>query len=198
MWLPSKKVVIDTSQVSPFDTTFGMSDSMGLMDSTGLVSSDTTAAPDFGGVEDPSLSFADDVMADSSDSDTVQVYFRKKIDLKGTPVEGTIYITADNDFNLFLNEEYITDDEMDNFAIIDTVDYGYLSYSIKPGLNTLALRVTDTDKTRNGVKIYGYLELIPLDILAAMEERSKIAGLDIDPAILKRINRLNKNRITVR
>ncbi len=198
MWLPTKKIVVDTSQVSPFDTTFGMSDSLGLQDSTGLAFADSAAPPDFGVVEEPSLAFDENVMADSSDSDTVQVYFRKKIDLKGTPVEGIIYITADNDFNFFLNEEYITDDELNNFAIIDTVDFGYLSYSIKPGINTLALRVTDTDKTGNGVKIYGYLELIPIDILAAMEERSKLAELDIDPVILRRINTLNKNRITVR
>jgi tetratricopeptide (TPR) repeat protein len=198
MWLPSKKVVVDTSQVSPFDTTFGMTDSLGLMDSTGLAMPDTTVGMDVEGVQDPSLAASEDMFADSLDSDTIQVYFRKKIDLKGTPVEGTIYITADNDFNFFLNEEYITDDELDNFAIIDTVDFGYLSYSVKPGINTLALRVTDTDRTGNGVKIYGFLELIPLDILAAMEERSKVEELNIDPAILKRINTLNKNRITVR
>ena len=144
------------------------------------------------------MAMSEEMAADTSSSDTVQVYFRKRLDLKGTPVEGVIYITADNDYNLFLNGEYITDDVDNNFAIVDTIDYGYLSYSIKQGVNTLALRVIDTDKTAGGVKIYGVIQLIPIDILASMEARSKVAELNIDPAILHRLNTLNKNRIYVK
>jgi hypothetical protein len=189
MWLPVKTVVIDTSQISPFDTTFGMVDSFGIAD---------TVVQDSGLVSGPEeLVITDDTFTDSLSSDTVQVYFRKKINLEGTPVDGYIYITADDDYNLFLNEEYIIDDEADNYAIIDTVDFGYISYSIKQGINTFAIRATDTDNTRRGVKLYGYFELIPIDITAAMAERSRVAALDIEPAVLHRINTLNKNRISI-
>jgi tetratricopeptide (TPR) repeat protein len=199
MWYPTKPAVIDTSQISPFDTTFGMSDSLSGIDSLGLAVTDTTAdqmAPIAETTIDTSA-FADTGI-DSLSSDTTQVYFRKVITLNGTPVDGYIYITADDDFNFFLNEEYITDDEDDNFAIIDTVDFGYMSYSVKQGANILAIRVTDTDNSARGVKLYGYFELIPMDITAAVTANSQVAALDIDPVILKRINTLNKNRITVR
>ncbi|MEE9118895.1 MAG: hypothetical protein V3U02_09940, partial [Calditrichia bacterium] len=144
------------------------------------------------------VSTFDETVTDSLMGDTVQVYFRKKITLDGTPVDGYFYITADNDFNFFLNEEYITDDEDDNFAIIDTVDFGYISYSVKQGVNILSIRAIDTDNSQQGVKLYGYFELIPLDIIAAVEQGSQVAALDVDPVILRRINTLNKNRITVR
>jgi hypothetical protein len=125
------------------------------------------------------------------------VYFRKKINLQGTPVEGIIYLTADNDYIFFLNEEYIIDDEANNFAIIDTLDFSYVSYYIKPGDNILAIRAVDTDNSGGGVKIYGYLELLPLDLTAAVREQSEVKKLDVDPMILKKLNTLNKNRITI-
>lgn len=191
MWYPKKQVVIDTSQVSPFDTTFGMTDSMDLVVSDTMIQE---MAP----LTETDVSTFDETVTDSLMGDTVQVYFRKKITLNGTPVGGYFYITADNDFNFFLNEEYITDDEDDNFAIIDTVDFGYISYSVKKGTNILSIRAIDTDNSQRGVKIYGYFELIPLDITAAVEQSSQVAALDVDPVILRRINTLNKNRITVR
>jgi tetratricopeptide (TPR) repeat protein len=197
MWYPKKQVIPDTSQVSPFDTTFGMSDSLSGIDTLGLVVSDTTM-PEIDPLAETDISGFDETGTDSLMGDTVQVYFRKKITLDGTPVDGYFYITADDDFNFFLNEEYITDDEDDNFAIVDTVDFGYISYSVKQGTNILSLRAMDTDKSERGVKLYGYFELIPLDVTAAVTQSGQVAALDIDPVILRRINTLNKNRITVR
>jgi hypothetical protein len=174
-----------------------MSDSMAQFDTLGFAVSDTTVSDQMF-TQDTVDAFAlEESLADSASSDTIQVYFRKKINLEGTPVDGYIYMTADNDFNFFLNEEYITDDEYDNFAIIDTVDFGYISYAIRGGINTLALRVIDTDNTRQGVKIYGYIELIPADIMAAMEARSTVAALNVDREVLRRLNILNKNRISI-
>lgn len=197
MWYPKKQVVVDTSQISPFDTTFGMIDSLATVDSLGLAVSDTTIQ-EMAPLTETDVSTFDETVTDSLMGDTVQVYFRKKITLHGTPVDGYFYITADNDFNFFLNEEYITDDEDDNFAIIDTVDFGYISYSVKKGINILSIRAIDTDNSQRGVKLYGYFELIPMDIIAAVEQSSQVATLDVDPVILRRINTLNKNRITVR
>ena len=197
MWWPTKPAKIDTSQLSPFDTTFGMIDSTSGGDSLAVAGLDTsfenTAQP-----SDSNLtSMTEESLTDSAMGDTVQLFFRKKLNLEGSPVGGTIYMTADNDFNFFLNGEYITDDEGNNFAILDTVDYGYISYSIKPGINTFAIRAIDTDKSGGGVKLYGYFELIPQDITASVEERSRVAALNIDPTVLRRINTLNKNRISI-
>jgi tetratricopeptide (TPR) repeat protein len=197
MWYPKKRVVIDTSRTSPFDTTFGATDSLTTPDSLGLAVFDTTSQ-EMAPLAETDLSSFEDTSSDSLMGDTVQVYFRKKINLEGTPVDGYFYITADDDFNFFLNEEYITDDEDDNFAIVDTVDFGYISYSVKQGTNILSIRAIDTDKSERGVKLYGYFELIPMDITAAVHLSSQVAALDVDPIILKRINTLNKNRITVR
>jgi hypothetical protein len=73
-----------------------------------------------------------------------------------------------------------------------------MSYSVKQGTNIISIRAIDTNNSQQGVKLYGYFELIPSDITAALQQDSQVAVLDIDPIILKRINTLNKNRITVR
>ena len=202
MWYPKKQVVVDTSQISPFDSTLGVTDSLAAQDTLEVTAFDTmgieTTSQEMTPLAEAELSTYEETSTDSLMSDTVQVYFRKKINLEGTPVEGNFYITADDDFNFFLNEEYIADDEDDNFAIVDTVDFGYMSYSVKQGVNIISIRVIDTNNSQRGVKLYGYFELIPMDITAAVQQSSQVAALDVDPAILKRLNTLNKNRITVR
>jgi hypothetical protein len=202
MWYPQKRVVVDASQFSPFDSTLGAVDSLATQDTLGIVTFDTTGfdttSQEIAPIAEADVSSFDETITDSLMGDTVQVYFRKKINLEGTPVGGNFYITADDDFNFFLNEEYITDDEDNNFAIVDTIDFGYISYSVKQGINIISIRAIDTNKSQRGVKLYGYFELIPMDITAAVQERSQVAALDVDPAILKRLNTLNKNRITVR
>ena len=197
MWYVEKKAVLDTSQISPLDTTFGTADSSLFPDTLSLAQSDTINQ-EMVPPTDTTILASEEAVPDSLMSDTVQVYFRKKVDLQGTPVGGNIYITADDDFNFFLNEEYITDDEDNNFAIIDTIDFSYMTYAIKQGTNIISIRATDTNHTQGGVKLYGYIELIPADITAALKASSQVAALDIDPNILKRINTLNKNRITIR
>jgi hypothetical protein len=98
---------------------------------------------------------------------------------------------------LFINEEYIIDDEGDNFMVRDSVDFSVLQPYLKTGLNVFALHVVDTDGTAGGVKLHGDLELIPMDITSAVEEKSRVKKLDADPVEMKKINTLNKNRITI-
>jgi hypothetical protein len=45
--------------------------------------------------------------------------------------------------------------------------------------------------------LYGYFEILPIDLTAALEAKTKVKKLDVDPILLKKINILNKNRITV-
>ena len=61
--------------------------------------------------------------------------------------------------------------KIDNFAIVDTVDFGYLILFHQAWYQIpLPLRVMDTDKYQGGVKIYGYLRIDSSRILlAAME-----------------------------
>jgi TolA-binding protein len=129
--------------------------------------------------------------------DTVEVYFRKQVNLEGAPVGGLIYITADDDYRLFLNGEYIIDDNENNFAIIDTVNNATLSYYLKPGLNTFAIHAVDFNNTGGGVKIAGYIETMPVNMSQNVDEAALIKKSNIDPAIRHQINVLNKNRLPI-
>lgn len=184
MWVSQGSVLPDTSLVD----SLGISIPDSTVELDTLVSQDTTNQI----FETP------DIMAERNTATVDTIYFRKKINLQGTPVDGNIYLTADDDYIFFLNEEYIVDDEANNFAILDTLDFSYISYFIKQGENILAFRAVDLDHTAGGVKIYGYIELLPLDITAAVREKSEIKKLDVDPVILKKINTLNKNRISLK
>jgi tetratricopeptide (TPR) repeat protein len=177
MWYSTQSQIPDTS----------------LTDTLGFAFGDSTIVSD-------SLSFQPITVTDTLQygfGDTVDVYFRKNVNLNGTPVDGYIYMTADNDFRLFINEEYIVDDEEDSFAYVDTLDYGYISYFMKPGENIFAIHATDTDNSGGGVKLYAYFELLPADLTAAVAAGSTVQKLLVDPAILKKVNILNKNRITL-
>ena len=55
----------------------------------------------------------------------------------------------------------------------------------------------DYNKTAQGVKLYGYFEVLPDDLAAAAEEKTKVQEIDVDPIILKQVNILNKNRISI-
>jgi len=131
------------------------------------------------------------------ESDTVEVYFRKNIEFDGSAVGGAIYITADDDYRFFINGEYIIDDADDDFNKLDSLDYETISYYLKPGTNVFVLDVVDYDKTAQGAKLYGYFEVLPSDLTAAAEEKAKIQKIDIDPIVLRKVNILNKNRISI-
>jgi hypothetical protein len=131
-------------------------------------------------------------------SDTVQVYFRKVINIEGTPVDGYIYITADDDFRFFFNGEYIIDDIEDDYSMVDSVDFATLSYFVKTGGNLLVIHAVDLDKTGGGVKLYGYFDLLPADLTKAVEEKAKMKAIEVDPILLKKMNTLNKNRISIK
>ncbi|HGY56002.1 MAG TPA: hypothetical protein ENK44_09885 [Caldithrix abyssi] len=129
-----------------------------------------------------------------SDADSI-VFFRKTIEIEGTPVSGIIYITADNDFRVYLNGEYLLDDELNDYAVLDTIDYYTFQDFLEPGKNVFAVDVEDKDHTREGLKFYAFIEILPLDITKAAAEKAKVEKLYVDPQLLRRINILNKNRL---
>lgn len=158
------------------------SDSLNAPADTAFAAADTTGlAPD-------SLNFAN--------ADTV--YFRTTIDLKGSPVDGVFYLTADDDYKFWINEEYMIDDaeeDMD-FGTLDTLTYSDISFGIKEGKNVLSFEVIDFDNSGGGVKLYGYIEYLPAQVTLTEEDRDEIL-LNIDPVELKKVNTLNKNRIYI-
>ncbi len=175
------------------------SDSL-LQDSLAVSTDTSAAAGDSLLMAVDSLSVPDTTALAATDSvagDTVTLYFRKKVNLTGTPVGGMIYITADNDFRFFINGEYIIDDELNNFAVVDTIDYETISYYLKSGENTFAIEAVDWDNSGGGVKIAGYIEVLPTDIMDKIASGAQTSGLNVDPAELKKVNILNKNRISV-
>ncbi|NOX88849.1 MAG: tetratricopeptide repeat protein [Calditrichaeota bacterium] len=131
-----------------------------------------------------------------SDVDTL-VFFRKTFTIDGKPVNGIIYVTADEDFRIYLNGEYLLDDEKNDYSVVDTLDFYTFDLYLKEGKNVLAVDVEDRDMTRGGLKLYGYIEILPADVTKAAEEMAKEKKIIVDPAVLKRINILNKDRIVV-
>ena len=77
------------------------------------------------------------------------------------------------------------------------MDYETISYYLKPGNNVFVLDVIDYDKTAQGVKLYGYFEVLPADLTAAAEAKAKVQEVSVDPIILRKVNILNKNRISI-
>ncbi len=132
-----------------------------------------------------------------SNSDTL-VFFRKVFYIDGKPVDGVIYVTADDDYRIYLNGEYLLDDEKNDYAVVDTVDYQTFSIYLRKGKNVLAVDVEDKDLTRGGLKLYGYLEILPADIMKRAQELTRVKKVIVDPAILKNVNILNKNRISLK
>jgi len=126
------------------------------------------------------------------------LFFRRKFELDGTPTQGMIYLTADDDFRLYLNGDYIIDDYENNFAVLDSVDFITLEFSLKSGMNIIAIDVEDKDFTGEGLKFYGFFEIIPADVTEAAERLARAEKITIDPKILQRVNILNKNRISLK
>ena len=73
-----------------------------------------------------------------------------------------------------------------------------ISYFVKPGNNLLAIHAVDINRTGGGVKLYGYFEILPADLTKSVEEKAMIKAAEMDPVLLKKMNILNKNRISIK
>lgn len=94
--------------------------------------------------------------------DSAFAYFRKWFDIPSQPVKALLLITADNDFRLYINEEYILDDFDNTYNIAEKMELADLQDFLKPGRNLIAVDVIDSDgKPRKGLKFYLLLEMRP-------------------------------------
>ncbi|MEJ2052931.1 MAG: hypothetical protein P8X42_03335 [Calditrichaceae bacterium] len=112
------------------------------------------------------------------------VFFRKVFEIDGTPTNGMFIVTADDDYRLYLNGDYIIDDAENSYSVLDSVDYITLEYSLKKGSNILAIDVEDKDLTGKGLKFYGYFEVIPSDVTEAAERQARAERVSVDPQVL--------------
>jgi len=156
-------------------------------------------ATDSSAVADSSVhaSIGSDSLLNSQQQDTL-VFFRKDFELSGKPMSGMIYVTADEDFRIYVNGEYILDDELNDYSVLDTLDLQTIEIYLKTGHNVIAIDVEDKDLTGQGLKFYARFELLPADITAAAEEKAKVRKVVVDPSILRKVNILDKNRISLK
>lgn len=126
-------------------------------------------------------SLYDDWMA--VDSAGVRSYwFRHAFNIAAAPSAGKIWITADDDYSLFLNGVYIAADlrTEEDWMKVDEYDIGrYLT----EGVNLIAISASDIDSTGYGVRVGLIYEIIPdinrqLDIIAERERAAQQKAYD--------------------
>ncbi len=131
--------------------------------------------------------------------DTVTVYFRKRINIQDRVINGWILVTADDNYHLYLNGQYIKGSDTKLFESVDRVEYIEMGDFFKKGENVLAVDVTDFNGAPHlGFRFYMQLEMLPGEITAAAERIRAQAAENVDENRLKSIVILNKNRILIK
>jgi hypothetical protein len=144
----------------------------------------------------PALDTSMVAQGDTLEPDTLTAYFRKHFVLRDQVVNGWAVITADDEYHIYLNGEYIKGDETAIFESVDHVSYIEISDFLHKGENVLAVDVTDFDgPPRYGLRFYMVLELLPVEVTSAAEKIRQAAAENIDEHQLMKIIVLNKNRI---
>lgn len=168
---------------------------------TALASTDSTVADTLNNTafdvaqNDTLQQSVDPIVGVTTTSNDTLVFFRKSFNLNGKLVGGEIYLTASNDYRMYLNGEYLIDDERDDFAVLDTLDFYTFDRVAKTGNNVIAVDVLDKALTGLGFKLYGFFELVPQDLTAGEESKEVNSLQFVDKKTLKEINVLRKNRI---
>ena len=179
----NQPLVTDTLHTT-LDTTLSVIDTMSSVDS---LSQSETALNE--------TNFSETSETASLDS---LLFFRKNLILDGKIVSGTIYVTADEDFRLYINGEYIIDDIDNDFFRLDTLDFYTFDRFIKEGRNVIAVDVLDKDYTGGGLKLFGNFELLPSDVISSADSEQSDQQVFINPEAFKKLNILRKNRIPLR
>lgn len=191
IWIPS---VIDTNagRVILLNSTETNQNDIISFAATDTSNSDSLTV----GAVDSSMNITDMTRMAAAKPDTV-VFLRKKFNLNGKVVGGEIYVTADDDYRLYFNSEYLIDDYDNNFSKIDTLDYYTFDRFVISGENAIAVDVLDKDLTGLGFKLYGYFDVVPLDLLSNAETEKLDSSMFADPKTIKEVNTLRKNRISI-
>ncbi len=190
IWIRTEETVTPTPTTVPDSLNYVGGDTLQetLPADTAMLTTDTLQST----TEDTMLA-----LGETSESDTI-AFFRKIFTLNGQPMNGKIFVTADDDYRVYLNGEYLIDDEANQYAVLDSLDYYTLEIAIKQGQNILAVDVEDKDLTGKGLKLYAVFEYLPTDIESEQAKRAKVREIIVDPEVLQRVNILNKNRISLK
>jgi len=107
---------------------------------------DTTArkpaAPDTAGLDTTRQDTIQQPAPEAKKIPAKRVFFRKAFTVEGLPVAGQIELSVDDEYNLFLNEEYLAGAAAASAAEMKSHD---LSGALRSGKNVLAVEVTDTN-----------------------------------------------------
>ena len=87
-------------------------------------------------------------------------WFRYAFETDAPPSSGRIWLTADDDFYLYLNGVYIATDTQDSVDWMNVMEYDVGEY-LRYGKNIIALEAVDLDATRYGLRVGLIYETIP-------------------------------------
>ncbi|MDP8229393.1 MAG: hypothetical protein P9M15_08070 [Candidatus Electryoneaceae bacterium] len=116
------------------------------------------------------------------DFDERPYWFRHTFEIEARPSAGHIWLTADDNFDLYINGTFISRDEADSVDWMMIKDYNIGEY-LHVGSNSIAIVATDVDSTRNGIMVGLIYETIPdmegaLEQLVTREQEAQERALD--------------------
>ncbi|GAB4368577.1 MAG: hypothetical protein Kow0042_09820 [Calditrichia bacterium] len=130
------------------------------------------------------------------EEDTLRAFFRKHFTLENRAISGWAVITADDEYLLYLNGEYIKGDNVRIYEQVDKLEFIEFGDFLRVGENVIAVDVTDVDgPPRYGFRFYMEIESLPVEITSAAEKIRQRAERSVDEDRLKTVIILNKNRI---
>lgn len=91
---------------------------------------------------------------------TTRRFFRREFYLSAKPTSSRIWITADDDFSLFINGVYIAADNIEQIDLQKVEVYDISQYLVE-GANVIAVGVSDVDSTNYGLIAGMVFESIP-------------------------------------
>lgn len=94
-------------------------------------------------------------------------YFRRSFTIEEPPSSGHVYMTADDNFSLYVNGTYVADDDQDTLDWMQVKEFDISDY-LQMGDNIIAVEATDMDDTRYGLRVGVIYETIP-DIDAQLD-----------------------------
>lgn len=112
------------------------------------------------------------------DSTGVRSYWmRSSFEIESSPTAGSVWLTADDNYSLFINGVYIAADDQDTIDYYQVDEYDIADY-IQLGSNLIALEVSDVDNSKRGIVFALSYESIPdmssqLDLIVDNEIRKQ-------------------------
>ncbi|MDP8240327.1 MAG: hypothetical protein P9X24_14655 [Candidatus Hatepunaea meridiana] len=95
------------------------------------------------------------------DEDGIRSYWiRRSFLIEDRPTGGRIWITADDDYNLYVNGSYIAADDAEEVDWMTIDDHDIMEFLVE-GKNTIAIQVDDVDDSRHGLLVGMSYETIP-------------------------------------